>query len=308
MPDLYDTAAAYPYTLGRTSLIPQRRGGLVRLGWSPDAIRWRAGRSGLQRTSRDAYLLGGHAPDLLDRLRALLLVLPKSAVIGYQTAAALHGFGVVPSTELHVIVPADTPVPQRRGVVAHESVVSLDGCVEVLGIPCSAPARTAIDLARAIRRRDALPVLDAALRSGVRADDLNAELGRHKGLRGVRQVRELVQLADPRPECRQESQLRLLLHDGKLVGFVPQVEVLADGRTRYRIDLADEENRVGLEYDGASHHDRVRAHADRRRHNWLAARGWTMRYFTNQDLYRYPDDLLQTVAAAQRRSRRNRRG
>lgn len=118
-------------------------------------------------------------------------------------------------------------------------------------------------------------------------------------------MRELVELADPRAECRQESQLRLLLHDAGLRDFVPQVEVSDEyGFVACRIDLADVATKTGIEYDGASHIDRHRARADRSRHNWLAARGWEMRYFTDVDLYRRPDYLVRLATDAQRRSRR----
>lgn len=304
MNDLYDVAAAVPDSL-RGRLSTAHREDLSRQGLTRSAIGWRAGRRGLMRVSRDAYLTGELQPDLLDRLRALLLVLPPTAVIGFHTAAALHGFGVLRSGAIHVVVPAGTAVPQRRGVVAHESVLPLGTPQHVLGIPCTRPARTAVDVARLVRRTDALPMLDAALRCGALTEDtLFSELARHRRLRGVRQVRELAVLADSRAECRQESQVRLLLHDAGVRGFVPQVTIRdSNGRPMCRLDLADETARAGLEYDGVSHYNRDRTRADRSRHNWLAAHGWAMRYFTDVDLYRRPEHLVRVAVAAQRRSR-----
>jgi very-short-patch-repair endonuclease len=300
MGDLYDAAAALPRLL-RGGLPVQRRRDLLGRGVSARAIQWRVGKGQLVRVSRNTYVLG-QEPDLLDRVRATMLVMPPDAVIGYHTAAALHGFGVVRSTDIHVVVPAGTPVPQRRGVTAHESVIPTGEATLRIGFPCTAPARTAVDLARTVRRQNALPVLDAGLRVGAFSKpQLAAEIARHGRLRGVRQVRELSALADPRAECRQESQLRLLLHDNGVRGFEPQVRVYDEhGRPVCRIDLADEATRAGLEYDGISHYGRDRAKADRRRHNWLAARGWTMRYFTDTDLYGRPDYLVQLAVAAQR--------
>lgn len=307
MSDLYDQAAAFPRTL-RGTLTPADRDTLLRRGLSDHMISWRAARTGLVRVTRDGYLLGRQVPDLLDRIRAAMLVLPPGAVFGFHTAAALHGFGVLRTGALHIVVPAGTPVPQRRGVTTHESVLPCEEIAHPLGIPCTPPARTAIDLARRVRRRDALPVLDAALRTGaLRRDDLLVEVARHDRLRGVRQARELVLMADPRAECRQETQLRLVLRDAGLLGFEPQVEVCdEDGWLAFRIDLGDRKTMTGVEYDGASHLDRARASADRSRHNWLAARGWTLRYFTGADLYRHPRQLVRVVAEAQaRRSRRS---
>jgi len=177
----------------------------------------------------------------------------------------------------------------------------------VLGVPCVPAARCAIDLARTVQRIDALPILDAALRSG--ACELNGlviEVARHDGLRGIRQARELTPLATPLAECRQESQLRLILHDGRIPTPQPQFRVFDEyGVELWRIDLAHEEEKLGTEFDGSSHLDRSRLRSDRYRHNWLESHGWTMRYFTDADLYRRPDFIVSTVryALTSRRSR-----
>jgi very-short-patch-repair endonuclease len=172
--------------------------------------------------------------------------------------------------------------------------------VEVMGFRCVPAARCAVDIARTVRRNDALPVLDAALPSGAsNREDLVAELTRHDGLRGIRQARELVGFADERAQCRQESQLRLVLRDAGLPVPEPQVPVYDEyGWERFVVDLGYRKERVGVEYDGKSHLDRARLRADRRRHNWLESRGWAMRYSTDEDLYRRPDLVARTVRAA----------
>ncbi|PZV96951.1 Protein of unknown function [Micromonospora phaseoli] len=223
--------------------------------------------------------------------------LPDEAVLGFHSGALMHGFGDVRSENLHVIVPAGTVVPRIRGVVAHESVVPVRNPVWVRGVPCAPAARCAVDLARTLRRMDALPVLDLCLRVGAcRADELRAEVRDHRALRGIRQARRLVDLADPRSECRQESQLRLLLVDAGLPVPEPQFWVYdQEGVALYRLDLVYREHRVGVEYDGASHLDPDRLRHDRARMNWLAAQGWRMRHFTAHDLYRRPTHVTTTI-------------
>lgn len=230
----------------------------------------------------------------VERLRAVVRVLPPAAVLTHQTAAMLYGFGVVPTDSTHITLPAGALLPQRRGVAAHGAVLPLADVRDVLGLRCLAPARCAVDLARQLARPDALAVLDAALRVGAcSAEELADEVARHDGLRGVRQARELVRLADPRARCKQESHLRLLLHDGLLPAPEPQLAVLDDaGRVRCRIDLGYPEERVGIVYQGTA------APPTRPPHNWLAARGWRMRYFGDAELYGDPDQLVQTVRAA----------
>ncbi|MBX7269017.1 hypothetical protein KIF24_25320 [Micromonospora sp. Llam7] len=83
---------------------------------------------------------------------------------------------------------------------------------------------------------DALPVLDLCLRVGAcHVDELRAEVSDHRALRGFRQARRLADLADPRSECRQESQLRLLLVDAGLLVPEPQFWV-CDRHDRARMN------------------------------------------------------------------------
>ncbi|MFC0508133.1 type IV toxin-antitoxin system AbiEi family antitoxin domain-containing protein [Micromonospora costi] len=231
------------------------------------------------------------------RLAALLRRLPQGAVIGFHTGARLHGFGAVESSAVHVIVPAGVVVPRVRGVVVHEAVLPVRDPVLLGGVPCAPAARCAVDLARALRRMDALPLLDLCLRAGACGpDELLAEVARHARLRGVCQARALIRIADPRAECRQESQLRLLLIDGGLPAPQPQVWVPdRNGIPLYRLDLGYRERRVGIEYDGRTHLDRDRLRRDRARMNWLAANGWQMRHFTDRDLYHRPTHIVTTV-------------
>jgi hypothetical protein len=236
--------------------------------------------------------------DLLGTLRAVRRRLPSAAAFSHQTAAALLGFGVVPSATVHVTVPAGVAVPRRRGLTVHVSALSLDGVVETYGLPCLPPARSAADLARALPRPDALASLDAALR--VRActpEELAGELRRQDGLRGVRQARELVRLADRRARSRQASHMRLLLLDAGLPAPRPQLAVADEtGVERCRLELGYEEERVGIEHDRIPA-DGLRARAARRRRAWLAGAGWRLRYFTDDDLHRRPEALVQMVRA-----------
>jgi Protein of unknown function (DUF559) len=252
----------------------------------------RAGVRRLVRLHRGIYL--GQQPEGLDILRGLFLRLPEGVLLTMRSAAHLYGFGD-PSGAVHVLVPRGINRPRIEGVLTYEAVLPVPAPVRIAGIPCVPPARCAVDLVRHLPRLLALPVLDAALRCAACTEaELLAEVHRHAGLRRVRQARELVLLADPRAECVQESQLRLVLVDAGLPAPEPQVWV----EDRYRIDLAYRHRRIGIEYDGRSHLDRARLATDRARMNWLDSRGWTMRYFTARDLYDRPGQLVATVRAA----------
>ncbi|MFI6064737.1 DUF559 domain-containing protein [Micromonospora sp. NPDC051227] len=260
-------------------------------------IRTRLDREEILRVRRGVY--ADKPCDDDDELRALMLRLPDGAVLARQSAARRYGFGVLRDDLIHIQLPAEVPKPRLPGVVVHRTVLPVRP-VFVGGLPCVPAARCAVDLARAARRFDALPVLDAALRSGlVTRDDLLAEVAAHNALRGVRQARQLIPLADGRAECRQESQLRLILIDGGLPPPEPQLWVTdRHGIPLYRLDLGYRERRIGIEYDGLSHLNRDRIRHDRERINWLAAAGWRMRYFTDRDLYRRPEHIKATIRAA----------
>jgi very-short-patch-repair endonuclease len=297
---LYRDAKLFPETLSGHTLVA-RTADLARHGVTPEAASWRVSRGRMAKPYHGVYLFGTTPPDLLDRVRAAMEVSPPRAMVGYFTAAALQGFGVVPADRIHLVVPAGSPFSQRRGIACHQSVVPVTDPVVVLGVLCTPPARTAIDLARTLRRHEALAVYDAAIANGaLDKDALTRESYLHSGLKGSRRAQELIQLADGRSQCAQESHLRLIVHDGGLLDFVPQVPVPdAYGRTRYYIDLGDPRRRVGAEYDGSSHLDRSRLRDDRQRHNDLETLGWRMRYFTDRDIYRRSCEIVRTLRAAQ---------
>jgi very-short-patch-repair endonuclease len=292
--DLYRAARQFPFTLRGSGIIVCS----ADLPMTMNAARWRAGRRDLTRIYRGCYVLSPEGPDLLDRCRATLTIAPR-AVIGFHTAAALLGFGVVESEAIHVVLPQGTSVPQQPGIVSHGAKVAVPPVV-FRGVACTAPTRTAIDLARVLPRAQALTVLDASLANGAcTPEGLMAELALHQGLKGYRRASELVPLANGRSQCAQETHLRLIIHDADLTTFQPQWQVLDRyGDVRYVIDMAERELRIAAEYDGVSHLDRGRLRSDRTRHNYLSTRHWRMRYFTDHDLYRCPEGIATTLRAA----------
>jgi len=95
--------------------------------------------------------------------------------------------------------------------VTHQLDVPAEEIVRVDGLLATAPARTAVELARRVDRPRSLAVLDAALRTGtVTGDDLAGQTERQAGRPGIVQVRKLLPLADARAESPMESVTRLL--------------------------------------------------------------------------------------------------
>lgn len=250
------------------------------------------------------YRLDDSEPEPRLRVAAASLAIGHPVPACLSTAAELHGFGILDDPVTHVTVPPELPCRRRALLWPHQLV--LQPC-DLTTLPCGLVAttdvRTAIDISRLSTPADGLAVLDAALAAGCDRPGLDAEAGRHVGLRGVRQARALVELARPGPDSPQESRLRWLCHAAGLPAPTVQLPVIGrSGRTVRWIDLGWEKVKVGLEYDGEIGHDGARRRrADRRRHNGLQDDDWAMFYATDLDVYRDHAALMATVAAALRR-------
>ncbi len=244
-------------------------------------------------------------------LSAASLSIRREVPACWNTAAELHGFGVLDDPVTHVLVHEGDACLRRPTLWPHQRAIDPRDLVRLrCGSLTTTADRTALDLARTLPRLDVLPVLDAALMSGAcTAESLAAELVRHVGLPGVQQARELVPLAVVTgPDSPQESRMRLICHDAGLPRPTLQLPVLdARGRPRRWLDIGWEEVKVGLEYDGEEAHGGERNRRDdNRRHNWLQDDDWAMYYATDADIYGNPATLMSQVEAAiKRRSRRD---
>ena len=98
------------------------------------------------------------------RLRGLDLAAGTTVVACMGTAAAAYGFDTERTADLHVLNPTGGQLRPGEGLVVHrrqDAPLTLVG-----GRPATAPAWTAIEVGRELRRPRALATLDAAPRSG----------------------------------------------------------------------------------------------------------------------------------------------
>src|SRR6202453_1994448 len=153
-------------------------------------------------------------PNLLGRLTALDLFIGRHAVACMGTAAVLHGFDTENTTAIHVLDPGVRLRPTVGLMVHQRTGARLQRVADRLA---TAPAWTAVEVARQLRRPRALATLDAALRS-MRCDrgDLERAIAEQRGRRGIVAVRELLPFADPRAESPMESEVRLVIIDAGL--------------------------------------------------------------------------------------------
>ncbi|OKH84491.1 hypothetical protein [Mycolicibacterium sp.] len=225
---------------------------------------------------RNVYLPKGSTLTAATRAEAAWLWSGRQGVLAGLSAAAAYGSRWIDADE-----PAELfrrngkPVD---GILIHRDELAEDETRLVAGVVATSPERTAFDLGRRRGRVRAVVRLDAlAQATGVRAVDVHPLIQRHPGVRGLVQLREVLDLTDAGAESPQETRTRLVLVDAGLPRPQTQIIVAGNflGRKHARIDMGYGDFKVGVEYEGAQHwtDPAVRAN-DIDRYAELATRGW----------------------------------
>jgi hypothetical protein len=230
-------------------------------------------------------------PDLFGRLAALDLIAGKSIVACMNTAADLYGFNIEPDERIHVLDPGVRMRPNPE-LMVHQRVGA--PLKRIQGRLATAPAWTAVELARTLRRPRALAVLDAALRCGCcTRKDVEDVIREQKGRRGIVNMRELVEYADGRAESPMESEARLVFIDGGLPMPELQYEIVDRYGMLWRVDFAWPDAMLVAEYDSVEWHANAEAFKhDRLKRARLQEYGWHTDSMTVDDIRRYPIELV----------------
>lgn len=255
---------------------------LDELGLSRATLR-RLLREGAVRRVLHGVYVRADLPDTQElRAACAARALPPHCIVSDRSAAWLHGVDCFDLADLahppvlEVVSLRGHERTRRAGVLGGErDLLGIDVC-EVAGVRVTTPLRTACDLACLRGRHRALAVLDALRRRyELEIADFTRMLPRYAGRRGVKQLRELIPLSDPRSESSGESWTRMTIHDEGLEAPEPQVEVYLDDFGQVRLDLAYRHRKVCVEYDGEEHHTEAwdREHDERRRAS-LRRAGW----------------------------------
>lgn len=233
------------------------------------------------RLYRDVYIGKGHLLTPADKALGAWLWSRRQATVAGLSASALHGAQWIDIDESAELYRRNgKPV---AGIVIHRDELLDEEHTTIRGVNATTPARTAFDLGRRGQRTMAVVQVDAlANATGLAPDDVYPLIGGHKGVRGLLQLREVLDLMDRGAESPQETRTRLVLVDAGLPKPETQIRV-----GKWRIDMGYREFKVGVEYDGEQHwtDPRRRAH-DIDRHAELSALGWvTVR--VSADMLRY---------------------
>ena len=274
---------------------------LIRAGLTSGAIahRVRAGRLFL--VHRGVYAVGHPALTPRGRARAALLAVGRGAVLSHVSAGARHRLGAEQDGPVHVTVVGRRP-RDREGIVLHETA-RLDRCdvIVVDGLPCTAPARTLLDVARDRPEGVERLVAEAQVLGLVTPASVAAAAARAPDHRGAGLVlRELEQGRSGPTRSELERVLRRLLRAGGLPEPVFNAEL-----GRFHPDAMWRTQRVAIETDGwQAHHTRRAFERDRARDAELAAAGWVVLRFTWRQVTEQPLLVASRIAATLARRER----
>lgn len=255
-------------------------------------------RTDFQAVHRNVYLPNGLQLTPRNRAVAAWLWSDRSATLAGLSASAWHRAKWIDDW-----LPAELNRRGRDkavGIVLHSDVLADDERCVRNGMTMTTPARTAFDLGRRKGLRTAVIRIDALARATeLKIADVDLLVERHRGARGIVQLRRALELVDCGSESPWETRTRLVLVAAGLPSLRTQIPVLDGGRVIARIDMGWKEYLVGVEFDGAQHWtDPAQRTWDIDRLAHLEALGWRI-VRVSADLLRYrPAVLIARVAEA----------
>jgi hypothetical protein len=229
-------------------------------------------------------------------LMAWRRVLPRETIFAGATAAWLHGLDLDPANPVEIVVPLSSGIRTRPGLKVRRSAILPIEVESLRGLCATALPLTLATLCAQRPAVEALIAIDIALHLGLtNTGTLSEYAERAKGRHGASRMRLLVPLAAP-AESPMETRLRWLLIGNGLP--TPEVQVELGGSAVFagRVDLYYRQARLGLEFDGGNHRERLVE--DDRRQNLLINAGFRLLRFTASDLYTRPGVVVDQVRAA----------
>lgn len=277
---------------------------LYALGFSKDWVMGRVATGWLHRMHHGVYAVGHRSLSMRGHWMAAVLACSEGAVLSHADAAALWTIrpkmGTAP---IDVTLRTRAGRRRRTGIRVHRPRrLPEDELSTHHGIPCTAPARTILDLASVVGSRPLERAIDEGDRLAlVLADDLIKLLRRHRGHPGARALRGVLarhQVGTTATRSELEERFLALCRKQRL----PQPEVnvpLLD----YVVDFLWRDAKLVVEVDGrATHGTREAFQADRDRDGRLAVAGYRVLRFTWWDVTRRPavvaDRVRRMLAAA----------
>jgi very-short-patch-repair endonuclease len=248
---------------------------------------------------RNVYIRRGQQVTPAQRAHAAWLWAQRRATVVGVSAAAIHG-----SKWIDPRLPAELNQASQhktRGIELHNDTLTPNEITIIRGMPVTTAARTAFDLGRRHGRTLAVIRVDALLQAtALKLSAVDALIDRHRGARGIVQLRQVVRLADAGAESPQETRTRLVLTDAGLRPRRTQIDVFNRfGDHIHRIDMGWPEWKVGVEYDGEQHwtNPAIRA-KDIDQQAEVEALGWRLIRVSAEMLRYRPHTIVQRTRVA----------
>ena len=162
---------------------------------------------------RNVYKPRGEQLTASSRAKAAWLWSGRDATLAGLSSAAMHGsLWIDPSRPAELVRRGD----EVSGIVIHRDVLVEDEICVIDGMAATTPARTGYDLGRRDTLTRSVIRLDALARAtGLCRRDVDLLVDRHRGARGIVQLRRALELMDGGAESPQEH-----AHDWCLFGKV----------------------------------------------------------------------------------------
>lgn len=241
-----------------------------------------------------AYAVAGAPETWQMQLAAVAAGLNAPFAFSHRTAGALHGLDGVDEGAVEFVA---TTTPRLQGVRAHR-VKHLPTVHHQDGFPVTTPQRTILDLFSVVSPGTAERALEDALRKRLTSiDRLWSEYTTQcrRGRNGCSSFRDAMLRHDDRDgtlQSRMEAKLRGILKSLPGPAAIPQHPVGS-----YRLDFAYRDIKLGIEAQSIRWHlGRAKFAYDMKRDRALKRQGWTLAYFTWDDLLR-PKLVADEVAA-----------
>lgn len=222
----------------------------------------------------------------------------KGVLAGLSASTALGAKWVEPSQPAEMI---HSNLRAPAGIAVYTDTLANGETEVIAGMRTTTAARTAFDIGRRLPLVDGVQRIDALLNAtDTKVVEVEGVMAANPGVRGVRQLRETLQLVDGGAESPYESLTRLMLVQA---GFpTPETQIRVDdeyGDIFARLDMGWREYGVGVDFDGAQHW------TDSRRRTWDVERyarlpdlGWIDIRVTAGMLHNRPQAFFDRVGAA----------
>ncbi len=251
--------------------------------------------------ARSRFLIAAHS-------HGTLCTSKGGFVYSHITAARLHRLKLWKADDRIHLTQSTVPSPVSHGsdVVAHTRELGSKEVATIDGLPCTSLERTVVDCCLMLNDKQALIVVDHALRLGADVEQLREACAKLAGRAGVTTLRRAIGNADPRSESPGETLTRELLLRLKLP--MPELQFEVTSREgRHRLDFAWRENKVALEFDGkAKYFDYEPTeevlYKERLREKALMEEGWYFIRLQWKDLFREQEFKSRILRALKHRS------